>query len=287
MDVELVQDARADLGEGPVWDPRTGELIWVDIMAGLVHRLDPRTGADRPLEVGQPVGAACPRAAGGYVVGLRDGIAVLGDSGEVTFIAELEAEVTANRVNDAKCDPAGRLWAGTIRIDNQPAGALYRIDADHSVSAVLTGLELSNGLGWSPDASLMYLIDSLAGGLDVFDFDLGSGELSRRRRHVTVEEGDGVADGMTVDSEGFLWIAVHGGGAVRRYTPSGDLALVVELPVTQPTSCTFGGADLRDLYVTSARQHLAPAELAAQPLAGGVFRCRPGPAGLPVTAFAG
>ena len=287
MDLELVQDARADLGEGPVWDPRTGELIWVDIMAGLVHRLDPRTGTDRPLEVGQPVGAACPRAAGGYVVGLRDGIAVLSDSGEVAFIAELEADVATNRCNDAKCDPAGRLWAGTVRIDNQPAGALYRIDADHSVRPVLTALALSNGLGWSPDGSLMYLIDSLAGGLDVFDFDLGSGEPSGRRRLVTVGKGEGFADGMTVDSEGFVWIAVYGGGAVRRYAPSGALALVVELPVTQPTSCTFGGTDLRDLYVTSARQHLAPAGLAAEPLAGGLFRCRPGPAGLPATEFAG
>ena len=287
MDVELVEDAHADLGEGPVWDPRTGELIWVDIMAGIVHRLDPGTGADRLLEVGQPVGAACPRAAGGYVLGLRDGIAVLSDSGELALIAELETEVVENRINDAKCDPAGRLWAGTIRIDNQPAGALYRIDGDHSVNPVLTGLSLANGLGWSPDGTLMYLIDSLAGGLDVFDFDPGSGELSGRRRHVTVEEGEGAADGMTVDSEGFLWIAVYGGGAVRRYSPSGELALVVDLPVTQPTSCTFGGPDLRDLYITSARQELAPAELAAEPLAGGLFRCRPGPAGLPVTPFAG
>ncbi len=287
MDVELVQDARADLGEGPVWDPRTGELLWVDIMAGLVHRLEPGTGTDRPLEVGQPVGAACPRAAGGYVVGLRDGIAVLSDSGEVAFIAELEADMTANRCNDAKCDPAGRLWAGTVRIDNRPAGALYRIDADHSVRPVLTGLALSNGLGWSPDGSLMYLIDSLAGGLDVFDFDLGSGEPSDRRRLVTVEEGEGFADGMTVDSEGFVWIAVYGGGAVRRYTPSGELVFVIEVPVTQPTSCTFGGADLGDLYITSARQHLAAAELADEPLAGGVFRCRPGFTGLPVTEFAG
>ena len=287
MDVELVQDAHADLGEGPVWDPRTGELIWVDIMAGLVHRLDPRTGTDRALEVGQPVGAACPRAAGGYVVGLRDGIAVLSDSGEVAFIAEVETDVAENRINDAKCDPAGRLWAGTVRIDNQPAGALYRIDADDSVRPVLTGLSLSNGLGWSPDGSLMYLIDSLAGGLDVFDFDLGSGELSGRRRLVTVDVGEGSADGMTVDSEGFVWIAVYGGGAVRRYTPSGDLALVLELPVTQPTSCTFGGADLGDLYITSARQHLAAAELADEPLAGGLFRCRTGFSGLPVTEFAG
>ena len=211
------------------------------------------------------------------MVGLRDGIAVLSDSGEVAFIAEVEAEVAENRINDAKCDPAGRLWAGTIRIDNQPAGALYRIDADHSVRPVLIGLSLSNGLGWSPDGSLMYLIDSLAGGLDVFDFDLGSGELSGRRRLVTVGEGEGSADGMTVDSEGFVWIAVYGGGAVRRYTPSGELVLVVELPVTQPTSCTFGGADLRDLYITSARQHLAAAELAAQPLAGGFSGVGQGP----------
>jgi sugar lactone lactonase YvrE len=287
VNVELVQDARAELGEGPVWDRRAGQLLWVDIMAGVVHRLDPRSGVERPLMVGQPVGAVCSRAAGGYVVGLRDGIAVLGDDGELDFIADLEAEIAENRCNDAKCDPVGRLWVGTIRIDNQPAGALYRIDADHSVKPVLTGLRLSNGLGWSPDGAVMYFIDSLAGGLDAFDFDLDSGALSRRRRLVTVEAGEGVADGMTVDSEGFIWIAVYGGGAIRRYAPSGELALVVELPVGQPTSCTFGGPDLRDLYITSARQHMSATELAAEPLAGGLFRCRPGPEGLPANPFVG
>ncbi len=287
MNVELVQGAGAELGEGPVWDSRAGELLWVDITPGVVHRLDPVSDNDRAVPVGQPVGAVCLRSGGGYVVALRDGISALTDAGELTLIADVEADVPANRFNDAKCDPAGRLWAGTVRSDDQPGGTLYRIDPDHSVSPVLADLGLSNGLGWSPDGALMYFIDSLASGLDVFDFDVGTGGLSGRRRLVTVATGEGSADGMTVDSEGFVWIAVYGGGAIRRYSPSGELALVVELPVGQPTSCTFGGPDLRDLYITSARQHMSASQLAAEPLSGGLFRCRPGPVGLPAHAFAG
>jgi sugar lactone lactonase YvrE len=282
-----VLDARAELGEGPVWDRRSGELLWVDIDAGVVHRFDPLSGEDRPLGVGQPVGAACARSAGGYVVALRDGIAALSEAGELTFLADVEAGVAASRFNDAKCDPAGRLFAGTMRVEGRPAGTLYRIDADHSVSPVVTGLRLSNGLGWSPEGAVMYLIDSLARRLDAFDFDPRSGRLSGRRRLVSFEAGEGLADGMTVDGEGFLWVALYGGGTVRRYSSAGELALVVELPVSQPTSCTFGGADLRDLYVTTAAQQLSPEKLAAEPLAGGLFRCRPGPEGLPAEAFAG
>lgn len=287
MDVELVQAVRADLGEGPVWDSRTGELIWVDIIAAVVHRFEPASGVDRALTVGQPVGAACPRASGGYVLALRDGIALFGDDGELTFIAGIEADVGANRFNDAKCDPAGRLWAGTVRFDGQPGGALYRIDPDHRATRVVPGLGLSNGIGWSPDGTAMYLIDTLAGGLDVFEFDAGTGSLDGRRRLVTFPAGQGLPDGMTVDSEGFLWVAIYGGGVVRRYEPGGEPALEIEIPASQPTSCAFGGPDLGDLYITSATQFLSPDRLAREPSAGGLFRCRPGTVGLPAVAFAG
>jgi sugar lactone lactonase YvrE len=287
VDLELVHDARADLGEGPVWDQRTGELIWVDINAAVVHRFDPSSGSDRPLPVGAPVGAVCPRAAGGYVVALQDGIAAVSESGEITVLAEIEADVATNRFNDAKCDPAGRLWAGTLRLDYEPGGALYRIDRDHSVTRVLTGVGLSNGLGWSPEGDAMYFIDSLAGSLDVFEFDGASGSVAGRQRLVSFPEDDGLPDGMTVDSEGHLWVAVYGGGVVRRYEPSGALVLELELPVSQPTSCTFGGADLGDLYITSAAQFISPDKLAREPSAGGLFRCRPGVVGVPAVPFAG
>lgn len=287
IDVELVQDAHAELGEGPVWDHRSGELIWVDILAGVVHRLDPSSGVDRPLAVGQPVGAVCLRRAGGYVVALRDGIATLTDGGDLTFVADLEADVATNRCNDAKCDRAGRLWVGTMRFDERPGGTLYRVDADHSATPAVTGLGLSNGLGWSPDGALMYLVDSLAGSLDVFDFEPCSAGLSGRRRFASFDRSEGYADGMTVDGDGFVWVALYGGGAVRRYAPSGELALAIELPVSQPTSCAFGGVDLRDLYITTATQRLSPSALAAEPGAGGLFRFRPGPEGLPADEFAG
>jgi sugar lactone lactonase YvrE len=287
-EVELVQDARATLGEGPVWDGRTQELVWVDILAGAVHRLDPSTGRDRVLTVGQPVGTVAVRLSGGYVAALRDGIAVLGDDGGLAFISDVEAELPTHRFNDGKCDRTGRLWAGTMRFDQAPGSAtLYRVDPDHTVTPVVTGLGLSNGLGWSLDGSLMYFIDSLAGGVDVFDFDDGAGITGGPRRLVTFVPEEGLPDGMTVDADGFLWVALYGGGQVRRYSPEGELDLVVRLPVGRPTSCAFGGAELDELYITTARQGQSSRDLAAEPGSGGIFRFRPAVRGRPDNVFGG
>lgn len=289
IEIELVLDARANLGESPAWDARSGVLMWVDIMAGAVHRFDPRSGEDSLTEVGQPVGAVAPRAAGGYVLALRDGIAVLDDDGALRVVSDVEKDVPANRFNDAKCDTAGRFWAGTMAFDVTPgAAALYRIDPDGTTTPVVRDVTLSNGLGWSPDDSTMYFIDSLAYGLDAFDFDVASGTVSNRRRLITCDpQADGLPDGMAVDAEGGLWIAFYAGGAVRRYTPDGALDHVLELPVSQPTCIAFGGDDLGDLYITTANQEKSPEALAEEPTLGGLFRTRPGVTGLPTNAFAG
>jgi sugar lactone lactonase YvrE len=287
--VELVLDARAELGEGPVWDTRAGVLVWVDILAGHVHRYDPATGADSVTEVGQPVGAVGLRESGGLVLAVRDGFALLDEDGSAPrLLAAVEREDLETRMNDGEVDPAGRFWAGTMELDGALGrGSLYRLDPGGTVTRVLADVSISNGLGWSPDERTLYYIDSPTQRIDAYDYHRSSGAISNRRTVVEIEAGDGLPDGLTVDAEGFLWVALWGGSTIRRYAPDGRLDHVVELPVSQVTSCAFGGSDLADLYVTSAWAGLEEQQRRAEPVAGGVFRLRPGVCGLPVRGFAG
>ena len=272
------------LGEGPVWDPGRGELVWVDIERGLVHRR--RSGeADVSLDVGQPVGCAVPRAGRGLALALRDGFALLpgAGGGRPRLVAPVEQQRSDTRMNDGACDSRGRLWAGTMSLlgDTRTA-ALYRLDADLTVTRVLPGLSISNGLGWSPDDRLMYHVDTPRRRIDVYEFDAMSGAIGGRRAAIAVAPEQGRPDGLAVDSEGGVWVALWGGGAVQRYSPEGQPDLRVELPVSQATSCCFGDADLATLYVTTAARGAEH-----EPLAGSLFCCRPGVQGLPATPFAG
>ena len=217
-----------ELGEGPVWDDRQGVLIWVDIWAGEVHSYEPASGRDTAIGVGQPVGAAVPRRSGGLVLAVRDGFAFLDPDGRLTSVAEVEAANPGNRMNDGKCDRHGRFWAGTMAGDARPgAGALYRLDPDLSVTKVLDGVTVSNGLAWSLDDRTMYYIDTPTQRVDAFDYDLASGTIENRRPLIEIPEEAGSPDGMTIDAEGFLWVALFGGRAVRRYSPDGRLERVV------------------------------------------------------------
>ena len=284
---DVVAEARAELGEGPRWDAASRTLLWVDIPGHRVHRLDPATGRDTAELVPGLVSLALPRSRGGAVIGLPDGLHVL-DGERSPLLAPIDAEHTGTRTNDGACDAAGRLWAGTMALDEaSPLGGLYRVDADLSVTTVLTGTIISNGLGWSPAGDRFYFIDSPTQRVDVFDFDPETGALEGRRRFAAVEVEGAVPDGLAVDAEGGVWVALHGGWGLRRYTPDGELAAVVDLPVARVTSCCFGGADLRDLYVTTRRDGLSAGELAEQPLAGALLRLDPSVAGLPTHAFAG
>jgi sugar lactone lactonase YvrE len=287
MDVELVLDAQATVGEGPAWDRHAQRLVWVDIIGCQVHLYDPVTGTDRSIDLDQHVGAAVPRAAGGLMLALRSGFGILDlESETVEMVADTESDVAENRMNDGKCDRTGRFWAGTMNYsETGNAGSLYRVDHDHSVVRVLSRVGLSNGLGWSPDDRLMYYIDSLASTVSVYDFDAESGAIASGRPLIRVPAEQGVPDGMTVDDEGCLWVAFWGGRAVRRYSADGSLLQEVALPVHQVTSCAFGGDDLGDLYITSATRGLSAADLEGQPGAGGVFRCRPGVTGPPAYAY--
>jgi len=289
QEVEVVLDVRASVGEGPVWDNRTNTLVWVDIMNNSVHVFDPASGQDRAVDVGQPVGAAGLREEGGLVLALRDGFALLdADLGDLHWVAKVEEDSPTNRMNDGKCDAAGRFWAGTMAFAVTPGVAsLYCLDSNYRVTRVLGDITLSNGLDWTPDNRRMYYIDSAAQRVDAFEFDLEHGTLGERRTVVDVPPELGLPDGMTVDADGGLWVAIHGSGTIRRYTPDGRLNRIVRVPARQVTCCAFGGADFEDLYITSMTYGLSPEALRDQPLAGALFRVRPGVRGRPSYRFAG
>lgn len=281
MTVDVVLAAGARLGEGPVWDARTSRLRWVDILRGRVHRFDPVTGADEFFEVGEDVGTVAVRRSGGLVLATRTGLVTCADDGsDRTVLHSLHTD-PVGRSNDGKADPWGRFWAGTM-VDGPGTGAaLYRLDPDGALSTMVTGVACSNGLGWSPDGRTMYYVDTPTHGVDAFDHDPSTGAISGRRRLVTVDRG--FPDGLTVDADGCLWVALWDGWGLQRFSPSGSLLSTVEVPAQRVTSCAFGGADLSTLYITSARAGLdSPTEHA-----GSVFAHDPGVTGMPAGEWAG
>jgi sugar lactone lactonase YvrE len=279
---ELLLDARATLGEGPAWVARDRALLWVDIDNHLVHRTVPETLADDTFDVGESVGAVVPRERGGLALAVRHGFA-LADAwrGPIRKLATVEENKPKNRMNDGKCDRRGRFWAGMYGKD----GGLYRLDPDGRVTQMLGGIACSNGIAWTADDRTMYYIDSVTKGVDAFDYGLEDGSIAARRRVITVA--DATPDGMTIDAEGCLWVALWGGRAVRRYTPDGRIDTEIAVPALQVTSCVFGGPKLEDLYITCARTGRSPSDLADEPHAGGVFVCRPGVVGTATVAYGG
>jgi sugar lactone lactonase YvrE len=288
LDVELVLDVKAELGEGPVWDAERERLIFVDIMRGHVHEFDPATGQDRILEVGQPVSAVAPTTRGDWVIAAQGGFYRLNpDSGRVVLLTAVEADLPDNRMNDGYVDSHGRFWAGTMSmVKRRRAGSLYRLDPDGTVTRHITGVTTSNGIDWSLDGRLMYFVDTGINRVDVFDFDEVRGEISGRRPFTYVPTLAGKPDGLIVDAEGYVWLGLWSGGALHRYTPDGRLDRVVKLPVSLVTKCAFGGPNLEDLYITTAWIGLKEEQRPGQPTAGGLYRLRPGVRGRPVPRFA-
>lgn len=279
MLAERVTDAVAYHGEGPVWSEGWGGLRWVDMLAGDVLSL----AADGTVErrhVASVVAALRPRLGAGAVLGIERGFALEDVGGEITRLKELWTDERV-RMNEGACDPDGRFYCGSMGYDKQPgAGALYRLDADGSVHVVLENVTVSNGLGWSPDGSLAYYNDTDTGRVDVFEYEREAGLRDRR----PFAETGARPDGLTVDAEGGVWVALSNAGAVRRYTAEGALDAVIELPVTKVTACTFGGPRLDELFITTSREDLEPD---AEPAAGSLFRAVPGVSGLAVQRFAG
>ena len=284
MEVALRLDAV--LGEGPRWDAARGRLLAVDIEGRVLHRLDPGTGEDRPLELGERVGVAMPVEGGGLLLALERRLAVLDEATDTLRTVAKFPHGEGVRTNDGACDPAGRFFVGTMALDERPGGgALYRLTPGEGLELVCGAATISNGLGWSPDGRRMYYVDSPTRRVDVFAFDPESGRLGGRETFARIAEADGIPDGLTVDDEGGVWVALYGGGAVRRFRPDGELDRVLGVPATNVTACCFGGADGGSLFVTTARQGLAEAELGREPLAGSVFVTEAGVAGPPARPF--
>jgi sugar lactone lactonase YvrE len=277
---EPVGDVVAELGEGPCW--ADGTVLWVDIPGGRLHRTDPGSGQTATIDLGPPVSAVLPTADGEVLVSRQDRLVILGDNGAERTVVAISPP-PAVRFNDGATDPQGRVWIGSMDTGEQSAlGILYRLDPGPVLTPVVTGVTVSNGLGWSPDGSRLYYVDSPTRQVDVLDFDSATGAVAGRRRFADLTRGSAFPDGLTVDAEGGVWVALFAGGALHRYGPDGELDTVVTLPVSHPTSCAFGGPDLADLYVTTASAPLPAAERAAQPLAGRLLRFRPGPVGIPL-----
>ncbi|QOV38558.1 SMP-30/gluconolactonase/LRE family protein [Streptomyces ferrugineus] len=277
---EVAVRAEAELGEGPTWDADHGRLLWIDILGSRIHTFDPVSGRRSVRTTPQHVGAVKPRAGGGLVLNLRDGVGLLDP--DDTFRWLHHEPVPGRRANDAAVAPDGALWAGTMRYDEAPGGGtLSRLTGAGAVDVVLDDVAVSNGTGWSPDGSLMYYIDSPTRRIDVFDH--ADGGVTGRRPFVEIEDGAGFPDGLTVDADGCVWVALWEGSAVRRYTPGGELDRVIELPVPRVTACAFAGPGLTDLYITTARVGLA----APPPLAGSLLVVPGAGEGLAQPAFAG
>jgi sugar lactone lactonase YvrE len=281
------------LSEGPRWHEEREELLWVDILGRHLHR--GTVGADGAMDrvetitLDRHIGAVAPAIGGGYALAAGQGFLFLDDAGRVHELAQPEAGRIHLRMNDGACDPQGRFWAGTMAYDESPgAGALYRLELDGSCTRVLTGLTISNGIGWSPDGRTMYLNDSGTACVYAFGFDGSTGAISDRRTLVHIDQPGVVPDGLTVDEQGGIWAALWGGAAVNRYEPDGKLRASVELPVERPTSCAFGGPDRDILFVTTARVGLDETVLARQPEAGRVFAIKGlGIRGLPCLPYRG
>ncbi|WP_300603797.1 SMP-30/gluconolactonase/LRE family protein [Niabella sp.] len=268
----------SSLGEGPLWDLEQQCLWWVDIDAGKVHQYDMVHKVHKEIHAGQLCSAVVLCRSGRLMVTVKDGFAYLDVvSGTVDGFVPVEELLSDNRFNDGKCDPAGRFWAGTMdyRKGLPQAGSLYVLEKDRSVTKKLANITCSNGMAWSPDQNIFYYIDSPTYKVMAFDYDKATGAIGGGRTVVSIPESQGMPDGMTIDTEGMLWIALWGGAAVARYHPfSGACLSMIPLPVSNVTSCTFGGTDLTDLYITTAKAGPGKTDAAQQPLAGQVFVCK-------------
>jgi sugar lactone lactonase YvrE len=292
MKAEQLTPSITEHGEGPVWDSRGGRLLLVDMMAGDVLDLGdpdaPTGGAVRGRHaVGSSVAAALrPRQAGGFVVATERGFSLFDDHFERERSVPDVLGDDGTRMNDGGCDPQGRFYCGTMAYDETPgAGALYRLDPDGRTQRVFGGVGISNGLQWSADGTSVYYVDTLTNRIDLFDFDGADAIFSDRRGFVAIDPADGHPDGLAVDAEGGVWVALWQGGQVRRYDGTGTITEVVEVPgVTNTSAATFGGRDLGTLYITTSRQGIADD---AEPAAGAVFAVNPGVAGRALPVFAG
>jgi len=292
IEISCVVDAKAELGEGTLWDPGRGVLWWIDIWSKKIHCHDPATGENLMWEAPEYLGCLGLRAKGGLIVTLASGFYFFDpDTAEFNAIADPEEHLPQTRFNDGKTDRQGRFWSGTMfEAPGKPVefvGSLYRMDYDHSVHKIIAGVGCSNGLAFSPDSKTMYFSDSFDKSVWAFDFDPVTGEIENKRTFIDMVPTGGLADGATVDAEGCYWVTVPVTGKVSRYDPDGHLMQNIMLPTDLPTCCEFGGPDLDILFVTTAVLRRSPKDLKGQLHPGGLFAIDAGVKGLRTHAFAG
>ncbi|HSV86759.1 MAG TPA: SMP-30/gluconolactonase/LRE family protein [Levilinea sp.] len=285
-EVELVLIVKDELGEGPLWHPGEQALYWTDIEGRRYHRLDPASGAHEVIPVGERVGALGFRQSGGLVLATDHGFALFDPVARaLTHLDDPEAGKPQTRFNDGAVDRAGRFWAGTL--GDPENNHLYRLDPNGAIHRMDSGIDISNGIGWSLDDRTMYYIDSTRFVIYAYDFDLPSGAIANRRVFVDRSAKTGVPDGLIVDAEDFIWTAIWGGYCLERYDPAGKLERSISLPVEFPTSMAFGGPTLEDLYITSAQEAIPLPDRPNFPLAGNLFCIRRAGRGLAEPMFAG
>lgn len=289
-EVRCILDAKALLGECPVWSAEEQALYWVDSMRPALHRLDPATGATFAWPMPEPIGSFGLCQGGGAVVALKSGLYRFDlETGRRAFLAHPEPNRTGNRFGDGKVSPDGRFWVGTMDGAGmrRPTGALYRLDPDGACRRIVDGLIVSTGLAWSKDGRAMFHADSKAQRIWAYDYDPGAGEIGNRREVARPSEADGRPLGAATDVEGYYWSAGVSAGVLNRWSPDGRLDRRIELPCAAPTGLCFGGPGLQAIFVTSCRHGVSDQGLAAKPLSGGIFAVRVGVPGVPVARFKG
>ncbi len=288
MDVDLIIDLKAQLGEGPIWNHELKQLYWVDIESRQLHLYTPAVDELRSFPTGERIGTVVPMETGGALVALQSGIHSMDlVSGNMTLLANPLDTLPDIRFNDGKCDPIGRFWVGTMHLqEKQGAASLYVMNDRHQVKKVMDDITISNGIVWSLDQKTMYYIDTPTRQIKAFDYEVATGEISSPRVAITIPEGEGFPDGMAIDEEGKLWIGLWGGSAVARYDPEGGtLMQKIEVPALNVTACAFGGDLLETLYITTARIGMDEEQQKKYPLAGGLFAVEPGVKGVPANFY--
>ncbi len=287
-ELTCVLQVPALIGECPRWHPEENLLYWVDIMEPSVNRFDPATGRNTKWKMPERIGCFGFRRDGGLIAGMQSGIFMvdLEPDLKLSKVFDFEPNNPDTRFNDGRIDPGGRFWAGTvIESMDKRVGSLFRFDPNGNCTRMVDGLICSNGLAFSPDGKTMYHSDSRQDYVWAWDFDQQSGDISKQRVFLQIDIQEGRPDGAAVDSQGYYWICHVGGWHIARYSPDGKIDRVIGLPAQRPTMCAFGGADLKTLYVTTARNPLSATALAKQPLAGSLFAMRVEVAGLPEPFF--
>lgn len=290
IDLRIRVPLNASVGEGPIWDDQKQVLWWIDVLSSKLYAFDPRSESNQEWNVGQHVGTVVPWRDHEVILALAHGLGSFHlETGQVTIFCDPESNLPGNRFNDGKCDPAGRLWAGTMAYDSpESQGSLYCMDTDSRVSKVLGGIGISNGIIWSHNCETMYYIDSMSYAIKAWNFSVDLISLENERTILRVEKEFGLPDGMTIDEEGMLWVAFYGGSKVCRiHSDSGEILQTIEMPVPATTACAFGDVGLDTLYITCASQGMSASELASEPRNGNLFSIKTGYKGVPSTRFGG